>query len=73
MQREKIGGFFMEVEGRRRVILSGCQGISTYTETCVGFRTPFGEVLIYGAGLEMGCMTPEGATVSGRVERIEFQ
>ncbi|MBE6807505.1 MAG: hypothetical protein E7527_05840 [Ruminococcaceae bacterium] len=73
MQREKTGGFFMEIEGRQRVIVSGCQGISTYTEECVGYRTPFGEVLIYGTGLEMGCMTPEGATVSGRIGRIEFQ
>lgn len=73
MMREKTGGFFMEVEGRTRVILSGCQGISTYTEGCVGFHTPFGEVLVYGHSLEMGCMTSEGATVSGRIQRIEFQ
>lgn len=73
MQRERTGGFFMEVEGRNRVILSGCQGIATYTESCIGFRTAFGEVLIYGSGLEMGCMTPEGATVSGKIGRIEFQ
>lgn len=73
MQRERIGGFFMEVEGRSRVTLSGCQGISTYTEECIGFRTPFGEVLVYGHSLEMGCMTPEGATVSGKIGRIDFQ
>ncbi len=73
MQRERTGGFFMEIEGRKRVTLSGCQGISTYTEECVGYYTPFGEVLIYGNSLEMGCMTPEGATVSGRIGRIEFQ
>lgn len=73
MRGERTGGFFMEIEGRRRVTLSGCQGISTYTEACVGYETPFGQVLIYGDGLEMGCMTPEGATVSGRISRIEFQ
>lgn len=71
--RERTGGFFMEVEGRMRVTVTGCQGISIYAEECIGFRTLFGEVLIYGGGLEMGCMTPEGATVSGRIERIEFQ
>ena len=73
MVREKLGGFFMEVEGRKRVVLSGCRGISTYTEGCVGFYAPFGEVLVYGHSLEMGCMTPEGATVSGQIQRIEFQ
>ena len=73
MQRERTGGFFMEIEGRGRVTLSGCQGISTYTEACIGFRTAFGQALVYGSGLELGCMTPEGATVSGRIERVEFQ
>lgn len=73
VMQERTGGFFMEVEGRRRVVLSGCQGISTYTEECIGFRTAFGAVHIYGGQLEMGCMTPEGAAVVGRIERIEFQ
>ena len=62
----------MEVEGDRRVILCGCQGICTYTEECVALRTPFGMVSVYGSHLEMGCMTAEGATVTGRIQRIEF-
>ena len=64
--------FFMEVEGSRRVILTGCRGICTYTEECVALRTSFGSVTVYGQGLEMGCMTPEGATVTGHIQRIEL-
>lgn len=62
----------MEVEGDRRVVLCGCQGICGYTEECVSLRTPFGLVSVYGQGLEMGCMTVEGATVTGRIQCIEF-
>ena len=67
-----IEDFFMEVEGNRRVVLSGCRGIVTYAEECVALRTSFGLVTVYGQGLEMGCMTAEGATVFGRLQRIEF-
>ncbi|MBQ4333574.1 MAG: YabP/YqfC family sporulation protein [Clostridia bacterium] len=66
------GGFFMEVEGNRRVILSGCCGIQAYAEDCICLRTPFGAVTVYGEQLEMGCMTVDGATVIGRLQRIEF-
>ena len=66
------GGFLMEVEGDRRVTLCGCCGIHTYTDECVALRTPFGMVALYGPSLEMGCMTPEGAVVTGRLQRIEF-
>lgn len=62
----------MEVEGDRRVVLCGCQGIHAYTEECIALRTPFGVVSVYGQDLRMGCMTQEGATVTGRLQRIEF-
>lgn len=65
-------GFFMEAESDRRVVLSGCQGICAYTEECITLRTPFGTVSIYGQGMEMGCMTADGATVIGKIQRIEF-
>lgn len=67
-----MDGFFMEVEGNRRVTLCGCRGIQRYTEDCVSLYTPFGAVMLYGQGLEMGCMTAEGAVVIGRLQRIEF-
>ena len=67
-----LDSFFMEVEGNRRVTLCGCRGIRRYTEECVALHTPFGVVSLYGQGLEMGCMTAEGAVVVGRLQRIEF-
>lgn len=67
-----IESFFVEIEGNRRVVLSGCRGISTYTEECVALRAPFGVVTLYGQNLTMGCMTAEGATVTGKIQRIEL-
>lgn len=64
--------FLMEVEGNERTILTGCQGILIYTEDCVSLRTAFGAVTVYGQGLQMGCMTPQGATVTGKILRIEL-
>lgn len=75
MKRERwlsVESFFVEIEGNRRVVLCGCQGIVTYTEECVALRTPFGVVTLYGQNLVMGCMTAEGATVTGKIQRIEL-
>lgn len=72
-RKEMSGGFFMEIEGRERAVLTGCRGIVTYAEDHVTLRTAFGEVTVYGQNLEMGCMTVEGATVSGQLRRIELQ
>lgn len=72
-RKDTSGGFFMEVEGRERVVLAGCSGIVAYGEDHVTMRTAFGEVTVYGQDLEMGCMTVEGATVSGAIHRIELQ
>lgn len=66
------GGFFMELESNRRVVLSGCQGICAYTEDCISLRAPFGIVSVYGRDMEMGCMTAEGATIIGQIQRIEL-
>ena len=73
-QKQKaLSGLLMEVEGDRRAILSGCRGILSYTEDHIRLRIAGGAVSIYGQGLEMGCMTVDGATISGRLQRIEFE
>ncbi len=63
----------MEVEGNDRVFLSGCRGIASYAEDHIALRTAFGQVVLYGYELEMGCMTTDGAMVTGPLQRIEFR
>ena len=72
-QKTHRGSFFMELEGRERVVLTGCAGIDRYMEDQVTLRTSFGSVTIYGQHLEMGCMTIDGAVVCGKIHRIELQ
>ncbi len=63
---------YMEIDGTTRAVIAGCKGIYTYSEDCVALRTMSGLVSVYGRDLEMGCLTADGATVTGRLQRIEF-
>ena len=63
---------FMEIEGDSRVVITGCKGIRAYSENHVCLCTATGFVSFYGCDLEMGCLSSDGATVSGRLRRIEF-
>ena len=75
MKKERwmgIENFYLEIEGNRRAVLSGCRGICGYTAESVSLRTPFGVVTLYGQDLTMGCMTAQGATVTGKLQRIEL-
>ena len=62
----------LEIEGSRRAVITGCQGILTYTDDCVCLRTPEGRITFWGQDLQMGCLSVDGATVTGRLQRIEF-
>lgn len=66
------GASILEIEGNRRLVVGGCRGISEYTEDCISLRVPEGRLTVYGSGLEMGCLTEDGATISGALQRIEF-
>ena len=61
-----------ELEGDRRIVVAGCRGIQSYAEDCICLRVPEGRLAIYGGDLEMNCLTTDGVTVTGRLQRIEF-
>ncbi len=63
---------FMEIEGDSRVVITGCKGISIYSGERGCLYTAKGSISFYGRDLEMGCLSADGATVSGRLQRIEF-
>ncbi len=63
---------FLEIEGNTRVVVMGCKGICNYSEDCICLRTPGGTVAFYGRDMEMGCLSTDGATVTGCLQRIEF-
>ncbi len=66
------GATFMEIHGNRRAVVTGCKGIHAYSEDCICLCTSRGTVSFYGCALELGCLSPDGATVTGCLQRIEF-
>lgn len=62
----------LEIEGDRRAVVTGCQGILTYTEDCICLRTPEGRLAFFGRELEMSCLSTDGAIITGCLQRIEF-
>lgn len=66
------GTAIFEIEGNRRVVISGSRGITTYADDCISLRIPEGQVAFFGNELEMSCLTADGATITGRLQRIEF-
>ena len=62
----------VELEGDRRAIITGGRGILRYTEECISLRVPEGCITFYGSGLEMGCLSRDGITVTGRLTRVEW-
>ncbi len=66
------GGSFIELEDNRRLVITGCKGIRSYTDDCIAVATPGGVVTVYGQGMEMGCLSEDGATVTGCIQRIEL-
>lgn len=62
----------LEIEENRRLVITGCRGIVTYTEDSICLRTSERLVTIYGCDLEMGCLSEDGAVVVGVIQRIEF-
>ncbi len=62
----------VELEGNRRAVVSGCRGILAYTEDCISLRVPEGMLTFYGQAMEVNCLTADGVTVVGLLQRIEF-
>ena len=71
-RRARAACTLMEVDSNRRVVVEGCRGILSYTEDCIRLRVPEGELTFMGCGLAMSCLSPDGATVTGVIQCIEF-
>ena len=62
----------MEVSGKRRVVIEGCQGILEYSEDCIRLRVCEGVLRLFGRGLCMNCLNPSCAVISGNILSLEF-
>ncbi|MGN0171998.1 MAG: YabP/YqfC family sporulation protein [Acutalibacteraceae bacterium] len=62
----------MEFSGNRQVIIEGCCGILQYEEELIRLHTRSGELRFCGSALKMGCLSEDGAVISGRILSMEF-
>lgn len=62
----------MEISGKRRVVIEGCQGILEYSEDCICLRVCEGVLRLLGRSLCMNCLNPSCAVISGNVLSLEF-
>ncbi len=63
-------GTGISTEGRRRVLVSGCRELLTYTETLVRIRTEDGVVAVKGTGLTLRAFHGNRILAEGEWEAI---
>lgn len=61
-----------ELLGRETVVISGCKGLTNYTDQRISARTKAGELSVTGSMLSIVQMDAETLTVSGRIAAVSF-
>ncbi len=64
---------FLEIEGNRRIVLTGCRSVAAYTEEMICLLTAGGKIAFFGTGLQLDCLSADEALVTGCLQRIEFE
>ncbi len=62
----------IEVHRSGKTVLYGCKSMSEFSDECMGFSTPEGEIMIYGPTLTLLDYCDETAVISGKILRIEL-
>ena len=62
----------LQLSGNREAVVEGCQGILEYGEDTVRLSTEGMVVRFTGRDLQIRCMTPDSAVVTGFITSIEF-
>lgn len=63
----------VEIAGDRRVLIENHFGVMEYSRERIGVKVKYGEVFIYGCGLELTRMTKEQLVICGRVDGVTIQ
>lgn len=66
-------GECVTVEGQERIALTGCRRILTYTSVCIRLRRRHSTVVVRGSGLSCVSFSCGCATLSGRIDAVEFE
>jgi len=73
LQDESIPGLpVVELAGDRRVLIERHCGVTEYGRERIRVKVKFGQLCIYGTGLELAKMTKEQLVISGRIQGVEI-
>lgn len=67
------GSTRMEILGRDRVILEGCDGIIDYSKESIGLRCGHRQIWVNGRGLKIMCMDADSVVICGMIEGVCFR
>lgn len=73
LQDEPIPGLpLIELAGDRRVLIENHCGVTQYSTERIQVKVKFGQVCIYGQGLELSKMSKGQLIISGQLQGIEL-
>ena len=73
LQDEPIPGLpLIELAGDRRILIENHCGVTQYSTESIRVKVKFGQVCIYGQGLEISKMSKGQLIISGRLQGIEL-
>lgn len=62
-----------EIVEDQRILIENHLGVKQYSQSQIGVKVKFGQIIICGCNLEISLMTREQLIVSGRIESITLQ
>lgn len=63
----------VELLGDGRVLIENHRGIAEYGNAKIGVKTKYGELSVFGANLELICMTRCQLVIKGQIRSIELR
>ena len=62
----------VELAGENRVLIERHGGVTEYSCERICVKVRYGQVCIYGCGLELTCMTKAQLVISGRIDSVQL-
>ena len=73
LEEEPLPGLpLVEIAGDQRVLVENHFGVMEYSDTAVGIRVKFGEILVCGSKLRLTRMTRGQLIISGCIECVRI-
>ena len=62
----------VEIAGDGRVLIENHMGVTEYGKERISLKVKFGQICVWGKGLELLKITRDTAVISGKIHNVEF-